>query len=376
MQPILNAALTPSVTGDGNGIYKTIPSSYIQSYSHVISAFGGFDSCQMSLFITKRELEHFLINVLGSSMRVYSGEAETIWEGFVNEITLTYNNSDITVGPLLDISNKVLVRYTEYTTGVPGITTYANNIASQKRYGTIVKILAAAQVSATNANNIRDDYIEINRNPAYGVGLTNQPQGDLLSVTINGLGNYHILSTYVYNNPLETVYTVRQKIIDVLASQPNNLFTNRYANIARNNLSVSRLEDEDRLAVDVIKELVALGSDTSNDRMLFGIYENNTVRYQNPLEHITQTYFLRNYVNNKYIQNVAGGRVNIASFKPGRWVIVADIPDVMNAKFHSNPKFIFAESVNYTAPYGLSITSSNVSTLEQKLAKLGLGGLG
>ena len=372
MQPVFSVALRPSTMSAGSGVYKNIPGPYISNYSHTITAFGGYDTAQIQVRIKRVELEEYLTRIIGSNIKVQSGESDQIWEGFINEISLTYIDSgaDITVGPIMDIANKVLVRYSDYVTGVPGVTTYANDILSQTRYGIFTKVLNSASVSATNAANIRDHYIRDNKFPAYNITLSNQ--SDVLSVTLNCLGYIHLLSTYVYNNSNVGTYTVREKIIETLQAHPGSLF-NRSGLIGTNALSVDRVEDEDRLAIDVIKELVALGSATNNDRMLFGIYDDRVAIYKVVPTNVTR--FYKNYKNNRFIFNNSGGKVNMATLKPGQYIGISDIPDFISGGIRSVAKYIFAESITYTAPFDLSITGTYVSTLQQKLAKLGISGL-
>lgn len=373
MENVFSVNLLPSIINEGgSGLRKTIPGPYISGYNHTIAAFGGFDSAQIQIRVKRDEIDDYLTKVLGSIIKVQTGQTETIWEGFINEIQLTYINSgaDITIGPIMDLANKVLVRYSDFATGVPGTTTYANDYLSQARYGTFTKILSSASVSATNAENIRNHYLNEYRFPAYNITLSGQD--NLLTVNLNCLGYYHLLNTYVYNNASTANYTVREKIIEVLEAHPNSIFTSS-ALIAGNTLSVSRTEDEDRNALDVIKGLVAMGSDTNNARMLFGIYDNRKVLYNTIPTAVS--FWYRNFRNNKYIANSAGGKVNIAALRPGQYIGINDIPDYMSSGIKSAPRYIFAETINYTAPYGVTITGSTISTLPQKLAKLGISGL-
>lgn len=371
MKSVFSIIFRPSKLAAGNGIYKNVSSGYTNSYQHTIAAFGGYDTAQVNISIRRSELESYLLYALGSDITIMTDETQIVWQGFVNDISISFNGIDINVGPLIDLTNKVLVKYSDFITGVPGVTTYANDLLSQSRYGVFTKILSAASVSAANAENIRNHYLNENKFPFYNMNLTAN-EDTHLSVSINCLGYYHTLSTYIYNNPLSGSYTVREKIIDVLAAHPANIF-GRTSLMQDNTLSVLRLENEDRLAIDVIKGLVAFGSDTSNERMLFGIYDYNSVYYNQIPTQIS--FYYRNFRNNRYIANAAGGKVNIAALKPGQYIGVNDIPDVMFSGIKSVPKYIFAENVSYSAPYELSITGTNVSTLAQKLAKLGLSGL-
>lgn len=367
---LISAKLRPSRIAQGSGFYKTI--SRIDNYSHVISAFIGYDTAQVGFIIRRDEADKFMTHALGSEFRSYSHETGTIFHGFVNEIVMTYDGEDIIIGPFIDIANSVLVRYTEYSTGLASATPYANSVVSQLRYGTLVKILSSSQISDALADNIRDNYLEENRHPAYNVSLTTQPPEINMLITLNCLGNGHLLGTHIYNNAINMTYTVREKLIEVLGSYPGGLFASTGL-IAFNSLAVPRLETEDRLATDIIKELVSIGSQTNSQRMTFGVYDDFIPIYQEVSPTVKYAFGRRK--NNRFIVNEAGGLVNPASLRPGQYVAVSNLPRSRPSGTGSVPAFIFAESVQYTAPFGLTVTGSKVSTLEQKLAKLGLSGL-
>ena len=63
---------------------------------------------------------------------------------------------------------------------------------------------------------------------------------------------------------------------------------------------------------------------------------------------------------------------------PARW---AHIPDFMigrisDTAMRDDPRYMFIESLTYTAPYGLTLTGAKISKLPQVLGQLGLMGIG
>jgi hypothetical protein len=49
---------------------------------------------------------------------------------------------------------------------------------------------------------------------------------------------------------------------------------------------------------------------------------------------------------------------------------------VADTNIRQDPRNIFVESLAYTAPYGLILNGGKISTLSQRLAQKGLGGIG
>lgn len=339
----------------------------ILSYSNTKSANGGYDSANISLLIKYKDMMELAQWLVGKEVFSYIG-TELIWAGIVNEVSLTIGQESITLGPYLNMSNKVTVRYTDYTTGVPNVTTYANDTYSQSKYGTLVKILNGSSISATNANKIRDRYLIENSNPKINksVGL-----GSNQSFNISCLGHYHLLETYIYNSTDTGVESIDTKIREVLESQPNSIFSTDYDLVEPNTLSVLRTENTDRTAIDIIKELVALGDDNTNNRTFFGIKYRKP--YYKTIQYLT-TYYLDLTSKTGLLTNANNYDINPWSIEPGNFVeLIGDIS--YDSKVYNNTRVSLIDSVTYTFPYQYQIVSGDSGTLSQQLAKLGISGL-
>ena len=86
--------------------------SKLTTYTHEINAYGGYDKAGTGFFDSIDECNDWYINGLGRHIVTYSPTGKRIWAGFVNKIDVVYGTVSRTVGPLLDISNKVKGKYT------------------------------------------------------------------------------------------------------------------------------------------------------------------------------------------------------------------------------------------------------------------------
>jgi len=284
-------------------------------------------------------------------------------------------------GPLTDIANKVAIVYSSVDTSInpPAMgmrvkANYAEDADSQADYGIITKVLSVGGSTQTIAEQIRDTWLAENAWPetshTYGQG------GGDASVTVECLGYVKWLELFPYNQTANTgTRNLSDKITDVLAAEPNTLFSTDYTNIASNTLAVRRFENDDNSGWDVIKDLVAKG-DTSDNRYLFGIYDDRVAHYEQIPEDTAYHQYIAD--SNQNVRTPVGDIVRPWDVRPGRWLLYPDflVGRSIPTNRRLDSRFEFIESVTYSSPWTISHTGSKVATLPQKLAKLGLGGVG
>src|SRR5690606_24491414 len=202
----------------------------------------------------------------------------TIWEGFVDSITINHAGLSITHGPVTTIANRVFAIYSGVDTsvyppqiGVRKKTPTFNNSASQAEWGIWPEILSLAGVSDANADQLVEFYLqehgnpEINSNFAFG----NQE----ISLSVHCIGWYHTLK-YPFNYTTNSgTVTISERIAQILAANPNNSWiSSDLTRIANNTTAVPQFEDDDQLALEHLRGLTAMG-DGNFVRYPFGIYE-------------------------------------------------------------------------------------------------------
>lgn len=349
--------------------YDEIVSS-VDSYTHQNDADGGFKNCSFTFKSSIEDIEDWLKYGLGRHIIAYSDDTNRIFEGFVNEISANLGTLTINRGPLVDISNRVTVRYTDFTVGQPANTTAQNDTDSQGLYGIWHKVFSVGSVSSATAENIRNTYLQEGKYPETGVTIS--PGSGSLSITVNCLGYIEFL-TYPYNEATDTTYTLREKVLEVLGDSPNAVFSTDYSYIETNTLSVTRLDNDYRQADTVIGDLVDMGGDSNNNRRLFGCYEDRILFLQEIPS--TVEYIFRLSDTSGLVRDLANNVIDPWNIRPGKWLQILDLlpGEGTPTNLREDPRMVFIETVTFTAPYDFSINGGKTNTVTQQLAKLGLG---
>ncbi|HCB15164.1 MAG TPA: hypothetical protein DEP36_16580, partial [Gammaproteobacteria bacterium] len=79
------------------------------SYNHSSTALGGFWSASLDLRLPINKMEDWITNGVGRQVTVYGRASTVVWEGIVDRITLSTGGYDMTIGPFMEIANKVKV---------------------------------------------------------------------------------------------------------------------------------------------------------------------------------------------------------------------------------------------------------------------------
>jgi len=364
----------------------------ISSYSHQINVFGGYTEATFSINDTLPHLETWIQEGLGRHIVVYNTSGIIIWEGYVNNISVKVGALSISRGPLMNIANRVSLVYVpieDPNTDPPILgnrteTTIAESSSSQALYGIIEKVIATGNCSnnATDgyiADQIRDTYLAENRYPETNTQMTIGESSSEMSVEIQCRGYMDWFNVYVFNDIITTfLITLTHKLIHIICAESliNNIFENNTDQISVNNLTTEGSDIENRIAIDIIKGILAYG-DVNDARWLFGVYANRIPYYYIMPSTVEYVHHLAS--NHQGILTYPGGTdVKPWDVQVGKWIMAGDflvgkIPEATNPR--TDPRCMFIESLQFTAPYQLQINGGKITTLPQKLAQLGLGGI-
>lgn len=351
----------------------------VERYQHTIAALGGYESASFTINDRLDRLEDWLDRI-GYHVEVYNPDLVLIWAGFINSIDLQIGPLAVTRGKLTEIGNRVSCVYstvdtstTPPTMGIRSRTAVVDSPDSQARYGIIQKTLSVGGTTQATAEQIRDTWIAENREPETSQSFSSG--GGQTSVSVECAGYYRWLDLYTYNSTGTGTINVSTAIQNVLAADPNALFSTDYSRITANTLQTQAQVNEDDTAWGYIKYLVSQG-DASDNRYLFGIYAGQRAVYE---VQPTDTAYLQRITDNRQdIETPTGQVVKPWDVLPGRWLLYPDflVGRLAPANKRDDPRYEFIERVTFNAPWSLSHTGSKTSTLAQKLAKLGLGGTG
>lgn len=377
MLPI--SAFQPLIAG--NALVDDTLGSQVEGYSHEIYANGGYWSAGFTIRDNKSAVEDWFSNGLNRHIEVYNVGRAKIWEGFVNQIKLTMGSLSAVRGPVLDIANRVQVVYQtiSYNTVPPiagnrAVTDVINDTASQAIYGILEETLNGGTGLTAEMAQVAAVYLAENSNPetsqSINIGNSQTP-----AVQIECLGYVHLFNKYYYTETANGgTETIRAKLQNVMADDPNALFSTDYSMIAANAATVGQYEDDEQKAWSIIKDLVARG-DGSNNRYTFGIYNGRRATYAA----VPTTIYYEHRIADR------GQEVQLAStgatvfpwdVTAAQWLFLPDflIGTSPQADLKLDSRNVFLESVRYTSPWGLELSGGKVSKLPQILAKRGLGG--
>jgi hypothetical protein len=364
-------------------MYYNLPlSPTTDSYTHTIAANGGFISATIGLKMERFEIDDWLENGLGRHISVYNPGGNIIWEGFVNDITATIGGLTVKRGPLMGVSNKVRVVYgtldtsvTPPTVGVRTKSAFSSDTTSQGLYAIHEKILSIGGCTETMALEIRDTYIGENaRAETTPTTIVIGGTGSLTMV-LGCRGYVDFLSAYTYNSNTTGDVAISTRIQSVISADPNSIISTDYTDISANTETVPSYEADDPLAYNYIMGMVAQG-DVGYDRYTFGVYTERKAKYSQIPD--DESYIWR-ISNGGEIYTPSGVIVRPWDVLPARWV---HIPDFMIGRIsdgtviRDDPRYMFIESLTYTAPYSLTLTGAKISKLPQILGQLGLMGIG
>ena len=351
----------------------------LESWRHTTAAFGGFDTASFSVVDYQTVLEDWFENGIGRHVLAYDQDNVLFWEGFVDSVTMSIGGFQATRGPLMNIGNFVSLDFASfdfgYTPPIPGIkknTGLADNFDSQERYGIVYKLLSATGVTDANALQLRDTYLSENQEPSI-TSTFNFGADDFL-LTVDCKGFLHWLN-YPYNNVSFGFTNISTKIADILGDDPNGIISADYSDITENVAVVPFWDIDDAIAKDVIKEQVAMG-DASDRRYVFGIYDGRKAFYA-PVP-TTIDYFMSLRDISRKVYDAAGSAVHPWRIRPGKWIKFTDfIPGFIARRddLRLDPRNLFIESIEFSAPNSFNLTGGKTTKLEQKMARLGLSGI-
>jgi hypothetical protein len=376
------------------GVYQSLPSGgqwlyaldrAVLDYSHVISAWGGFDTASFRLVGPTVNIEEWLETGVGRHIQIRTAEQALAWEGFVNQVELQQGALTYTVGPLTDLANRVLCVYDALNTAyVPPTqegrrtTVLVNDTDSQARYGIWEKEVSAGLTTATVAASVRDTFLAERRYPARTQAVGNSGAS---SVTVSLAGYHNWLGAYTYAQSATSGTVSATALIQaILAADTNAIFSTDYTRLDTNALLVPAYEADNTGADAKLKEVVTLG-DAASGRWNFGIYENRQAVYTAAQTTGNPSYVQSMQGSNQDVTLFSGARIWPWLVRPAQWIFMNDflvgkpVSTTLGSLLATDLRCAFVEQVTYTAPYSLSWSGGRLSRLDQILAQVTMGGM-
>lgn len=350
----------------------------VDSYSHTIAAWGGFNTAQAGLSGKTIDLENWIERGLGRHIVVHDPDGE-VWSGFVNQVDLTLGRLAYTVGPLVELANRASAVYNGVDTAYNPptqlgrqVTAVSNDTESQSRYGIWEKVLSAGKATAAEAGYAAGRSLAERKNPPRSQ-VVGQAGGARVSLSL--LGYWHWLKAYTYAQTANSGTVAANALVQaVLAADPNAIFSTDYTRLDTNALAVRAYDNDTQTAEAKIKETVALG-DTTYARWTFGVYESRRAVYA--AAPTTLAYVQGIQSDDADVYTVAGEKVRPWRVRPARWILMNDflVGKPLGTALASDLRCGFIEQATYTAPYQAVWSGGKLGTLDQVLAQIKMRGM-
>ena len=353
----------------------------VTSYDHSHAALGGFWSANLTMRLPLVELEDWLENGVGRQVQVKGRGTKLAWEGLVNRVTMNVGGYNMTVGPYLDIANKVKLAYSIFlqlgggnATGIRVVTDYTSDALSIARYGILAKVFSVGGVDTSAVANLQALLLERYSQPPRSEDLNLPGDTGLIyfDLKLECIGYAHLFQKYSYNSATTGTQNLSAKLTAIVAAEPNGLFS---SSVTTNTIQVPAYENDDAEAWGLIKAMIAMG-DVSLNRYSFGVYENRRAVYKPVSNSVVYIRPLREGA--AVIQDAQGGLLQPWEVRPGGYVLVTDLlPGKPTAStLNDDRRAIYADTVQYRMPDSLVINGAHSFKVEQRLAQLGISGVG
>ncbi len=379
-----NVALTPGTpnTVTVNPLGAFVANLHPSAYTHQIEAVGGFWSMSATIEDNVPTLEWLTAELLGAHVAVWDDTSTQIWEGFINTITYQSRGMVFEFGPVVDIINRVQLRYKQIYTGTnpPDVgSTVSSPIYedtdSQRRWGIRSAIVNAGERTATDVAQCAHALLAQRSKPRPKIRFsTSDAEKPILN--LGALGYCQLLSyTPVYVESAAEI-DLSVKLANTIDAEPNGLLTAANARIEANTVPVPENDDTYRDAWTVVKNLVQRGT-TTYGRTLFMVGPNRRITYgaiPTNVGYVLKAQRAQVVVTEGWTDMVVPEQRVTA----GRWAYMAASMNTIHQPLledvANDPQALFAERVTFDAlTQRIQIDGSGEDNLPAQLQKFELG---
>lgn len=318
-----------------------VPSTAIQvdnlggrfdSYEHTIRATGGFETCTITLTVDLDEAIEWLENGLMRSLVVYGPDATTLWEGYLETVTMQAGQ-ETRSRSVRELYNRVVVHYTT-SLGVALITATDENTDSRNRYGIKARTDSpSTPATSTSAAALRDRILAQYKDPP-AIPTTQVATGDLgtVQLTLQFVGWYETLGWLTIGstgNPSTSSSSTTGQIISML---PDIAIGNNFLSTSTAQIASSGVSDTEYIAPDTpyrtkFEALLSIGNSTGQ-RLAYGVYEDRVFYVTQWAGATPTTIHYRRSITDARLYDEDQGEVELWEARPDRMYEVVEFLDV------------------------------------------------
>jgi hypothetical protein len=299
------------------------------TYEHTIRATGGFETCTITLTVDLDEATEWLTNGLMRSIVVYGPDATTLWEGYLETVTMQAGQESRSRS-VRDMFNRVVVHYTT-PNGVALATGTSDDTTSQGRYGIKTRAESpSTPVYSTAAEALRDRLMAQYKEPIT-TPTTSVATGDLgqVQLTLQFVGWYETLGwIFAFNSSTSTSSTTTQ--VGTLLSDITT--GNNFISTSTALITASGEDDIEYIAPDTpyrtkIETLLGAGN-SSGQRQGWGVYEDRVFHVNTWAGAAPTVLHYRRSVGDARLYDANSGEVELWEARPDRMYEVIEFLDV------------------------------------------------
>jgi hypothetical protein len=353
----------------------------ISAYSHTLGMDWGYLTADIELRMHRNDLEQWYYDGLGRDIKILNEGGIVVFRGFVNLISMDIGGISASVGPLVDVANRVLATYTARLILDNFImdagqteTVFVEDLPSQARYGIWEKTIQAGNcfvnpdTGYNEAEFARDAYLMQYKMPQTNFTVVpNAQESGVIRIQIVGYQEW--LKAYIYQDRIfggasPVTQTVTAKIIAALATDPNGLISTVMSGIKANAALKVDQENQYRSAYAVIEDAVKVGDGTNLwrffiDDNLVPFFEavSTAIKYAYHLVENRQVVF--DYFTNTVVQPYdvqAGMVIYLADWLVGEY----GSPGMLG----EDPRVALINQVRFSAPNSLEISTVPLNQFE------------
>lgn len=350
------------------------------SYEHTISATFGFESATIER-VTTLDAAMTFTDLLLAPLIVYGPDASTIWEGYLNSVTIDAGGRARSVS-LDEIQNRIRVRY-QTVLGTPGVSATVSDTASIARYGTrdgVVSVgTSTAAATTTLASVALAERATPRAEPTSSASFATSAPVTPVSLTLGFVGWYGTLDWVVLERTDTSTEATNTQVGALIGSVSpgigaiNAFLSTSTANIAATGISDTRKIEADTTYRSAIEQRLQKGN-SSNQRLAWGVYENRvlTVAQWAGATPLTIAYRLR--LGSSRILDSQGLIVAPWAVRPNTMLEESDFADPTPGTGADTASRFFVERVTYrrdASGESVSFEPAAYTGLDARIARIG-----
>ncbi len=317
----------------------------LSRYTHTINVTGGFEGCTLEVETSLDEALDWLNN-LGASIEVVGPDAQTLWEGFLSDVSIEVGAESISLS-LDDCANAVRIRYQ------PGIgpqvsSAFVTDTTSIATYGRKELIWSGSGMTAASAAVLASTLLAQRARPLArrSGGTSTGERASSVRLTLGGTGWYYALGWLTTSNATTAtaITTTQLQTLVAAYNATNNFYSVDFTDVTGSGVSETQYIDPDTAYRARIEGLLALGN-SSGQRLAYGVYEGRRWKVATWTGATPSTITYQRSLGDGQIRDSLGGVVDPWDVRPDAMYQVAELIDPSQPVTSDSPSAFYVERV-------------------------------